>query len=213
MKFLQLLIIIYCSTACKSQESTQIIKVIVTNRSTSTIDSISLLHKADNLKEQIKPGEIKIINVDVSDIDSHREGAMDIWLYQKGKKWNGTWGFHDFGFARTVDSIFLYNHGINYKDEDLKKPGEFNLYLTDMSSHKIDSVAAKEIIKTRIFRLQKGNIKMMLNYELFEQSPTVVIHEAGKSYAVKIDHDWQDWNNNQEILYYLGTGILSRNPK
>lgn len=68
--------------SCKGQK----IKLSITNRSSRTIDSILIPECYVRIVEKILKDFIKVLFIDVSNIDANKEGYLDIFFIKKGKK-------------------------------------------------------------------------------------------------------------------------------
>ncbi len=208
-KLLLLLSLIFFMS-CKGQKNLDTITIHVTNRSHNPIDSIIVPYKQIKVKEGVGIGKTFSINIDVNQLGSYSEGYFPIFIYQKERKFIGQFGFHDWGtLTKKEEHVYLFDKGINYKDEALKKPVELQLFIIPKTSLGIDSVVISQSA------LKKKNVastftELLLDYESFEKAPEIKIYQNGRSYILKIDHDWDNWNYNQEFIYVLDNGIFPK---
>lgn len=195
---------------CSLGKNSDTIILHITNRSHSPIDSIIIPYKETKIKESIETGNTFTIKLDVSRFNSGHEGIIPVFLYQNKKSFSGQFGFHDWGvFAEKEEHIYLFDNGINYKDELLQKPLEITVFIIPKTSAAIDS------IEIALAVLKKKNItvtytELILDFDLFEQKPEIKLYQKGKWYILKVDHNWDNWNNTQEIIYVYDNGVFSK---
>jgi len=200
----------FCFLGCNWEKNSDTLILHITNRSHSPIDSIVIPYKETKVKEKIEAGKTFTIKLDVSQFNSGHEGFIPVFLYQNKKSFSGQFGFHDWGvFAEKEEYIYLFDHGINYKDEELKKPIEMNLLLIPKTSLGIDSIeVALSVLKKK--NINATYTELILDFELFEKEPEIKLYQKGTWYILKVDHNWDNWNNTQEIIYVYENGIFSK---
>lgn len=209
--FLPVLIFFYF-ISCTGQRQQKII-LTITNRSLQPIDSVIIPFNKMSILTKINQNESKTIIADVSKHNSYSEGASGLTIWQNGKRFNATWGFHDMGnFPNTKESIYFFENGINNMDEILKKPEILRIYLINKTGIAIDSIIAEGTALVKQFHHNEFTTKLELNYELFQKAPNLKIIQAGKAYIVNISHDWENWNENtnQESVYLYENGVISK---
>ena len=203
----------FCFWGCNWGKNSETIILHITNRSHWPIDSIIVPYKETKIKESIEAGKTFTFKLDVSLFNSGHEGAIPIFLYQSKKTFSGQFGFHDWGvFAKKEEHLYLFDNGINYKDELLQKPLEITLFIIPMASAAIDSIEiALAILKRK--NIRATHTELTLDFELFEKEPEIKLYQKGKVYKIKIEHDWNNWNNNQEFIYVYDNGEFSEKDK
>jgi len=201
-----------CFFSCNGQtrSDAKTITLYITNRSSVPIDSLFFPYRQITIKENIETGKTLIVKVDIDKRDINTDGAFPVFLYQKERTFRGRFGFHDWEVvAKNEEHIYLFNKGINYKDEKPKKPTEINLLLIPKTSSGIDSIEIdSSILKKKV--VQTNYIELTLDFTLFEKNPEVKIYQNGNPYVLRIDHDWDNWNYNQEFIYVYDNGIFSK---
>lgn len=51
-------------------------------------------------------------------------------------------------------------------------------------------------------------MELNLDFEKFEKSPTLKIHQLEKVFNIKIDHDWTNWNRTQQFAFIYDDGAV-----
>lgn len=212
MKNIFVISLLFCSIiGCKGQEKKDEVRII--NRSSSIIDSIIIPSMNLKIYEQIKTNGEKKIKVNFPEYSSGKN-LLILFLNAKGKKVQALWGLCDLGSCSIMNKdIYLFDHGINYKDENLLEPKELSLFLIDKTSEKIDSI--KALIPNAIKNKSETPkyIELSLDFKKIKNYPSLKIFQKDTSYVILIDHDWNDWNNNQEIVYVYDKGVTSKMEK
>jgi hypothetical protein len=206
-EYLLLQFFIYFLISCTGQEKKGKYSLHIINKSSMPIDSI-LIHKGIKISQEVGIGQTKSVEIDLSNEDIAGEGAFPSFIYQNGKKYYAQWGFHDWSkLAKTYDSIYLFDNGVNYKNENLVKPKELTLFLIDKMSSGIDSIYTEALITKYV---KPTYIELSLDFGKIEKNPVLKIYQGGKFFIVGVDHDWNDWNNTQEFIYVYDEGVFSK---
>ena len=208
--------------SCSGQEE---IKLTLNNFSSHQIDSIVI-------PEDIEKGLDKLVVNKRIDIDQSRtlqmvldksqlwdEGSFWILIYGKNKTWESSWGFHDMGYIIN-DTINVYDNGLSQGKNQLKKPKELIVFFKNIDKvKKIDSIVSPLIIKEKIIRsivngVEKQNTEsreIIFDFEKIKETPEFDVWISGKKYRAVIQHDFDDWNNNQEFLCFKNGQINPTN--
>ena len=197
-------------SSCNAQDQ-DIIILNVTNRSGGAIDSIIIPYKKIAIKQPLAADKSIAIKMDIGDLkNSNREGVIPFFIFRNNKKFFGHFGFHDWGvFPKKAESVYVFDNGINFKDEPIPKPTYLTLFLIPKTSFGIDSIkVAPSILKKK--NIEKNYTELVLDFELFEKEPEIKLYQKGRAYTLKVEHDWNNWNNNQEIIYVYEEGVFSK---
>lgn len=202
-----ILIVIFAAFlfSCNGQPSTAKINFI--NRSITKIDSIKI-NSNTVIKESIDAGETKQIVVKLPVPYPSEESLLNLYLYKGKNIFEANWGLCDFGrCAANVDSIFIFDNGITYKDTPLQKPKEFFVYVKNKSGQKIDSIYSEHAAISKIDSVSNDLRIIRLDYNLFSKYPILII-QAGKKIEAHIDWiDWSNWNKNNVFVYLNDDGV------
>jgi hypothetical protein len=192
--------------SCKEKKT--FINLHITNRSANDIDSIKIQADVCSL-EKIAPGKTKTITIDMSKTNTNIEGINLLTIYKGGKDYSASWGLHDWGqFATLEENFYVFDHGINRKNENIQKPTDFSLFIINKSGLAIDSLSTEDNSLKKIYD-RKIHLELLLNYSGFEKNPTVNVFQQSTKYTLYIKHDWDNWNLKQEIVYLYPHGELS----
>jgi len=198
-----------CVFSCSGQQPPDTITLHITNRSDNLIDSVVIGYKQIKMIA-IKPGEKQTLKIDVSQFPSQHEGVIPVYVYKNERKFAAQFGFHDWGvFPKKEESLYVFDKGINNKDELVTKPLHLILYVIPKTSTAIDSIEISSLILKKKTK-QPTFTELLLDFSLFEKEPEIKVHQKGKVYTLKIDHDWNNWNYNQELIYIYDNGIISK---
>jgi hypothetical protein len=185
--------------SCRGHD-VDIITLQITNRSHNLIDSIIIPYKKIKIKN-VEVGETETVKIDVSDYNSYDEGIIPVYIYQNQRKFTGQFGLHDWAvFAKKEEHIYLFDKGINNKDEPLLKPTDFTLLIISKTLAGIDSVDLSPLV-LRTKKISKSFTDLTLDFNLFEKEPLIKIYQKRKLYIIKVDHDWNNWNDNADVIY------------
>ena len=204
IKTLFFLFLAFLFTSCSGQE----VKVSIINKSSAKIDSVIFPYVKGKLEGEINPGQAKSTIIYLKSEQLKREGSFPILIYQKGKSFSSTYGFHDWGkISQKENNLYFFDNGINTKDLPLKKPEEFTLFVVDQSTTPTDSITVKPQSLKRIVPLAKS-IEIVVDFEEFSNEPILIISRKGFSMEVRVDRDWNNWNFDKEIIYINDAGIV-----
>ncbi len=208
-RYFPLILKLLLLNSCIAQDNSKKHFVSIINKTTIAIDSVLLYPKLKML-QPLGPRKIWTIQIDLEDVKTSGEGAFPIFIFQNNKKYSAQWGFHDWGYmAKQHDSVYLFANGVNYKEENLIKPVDFILFIGYKTSEKIDSIrVAPGTIRKQFDR--SLNTELILDFDKFKIDPQIKIYQQGKMFNVRIDHDWTDWNNAQEIIKIYDNGVVSK---
>jgi hypothetical protein len=206
MKSFLSLIFFSLVVTCSSCENAKVVELTITNRTNSVIDSV--LFPLTNIKwETIEPGKFKKAKIDLSNVDASRKGMLPLLIFQGSKKIEWSWALHDFGQFSDKESYFLFDNGININDQPLVSPKVLTVALINKSNSKIDSIVANSLIS---YREHPTFYKIELNFTELQKNPTFIIYQNTTPIKVLVEHDWNNWNNTQEILYLYKNGMVSK---
>lgn len=190
--------------SCNGQPSTAKINFI--NRSVSKIDSIKI-NPNTVIKESIDAGETKQIEVKLPVPYPSEESLLNLYLYKGKSIFEANWGLCDFGrCAANVDSIFIFDNGISYKDTPIQKPKEFFVYFKNKTAQKIDSIYSEYAAISKVDSVS-NYLRIDFDYNAFSKYPILII-QAGKKIEAHIDWmDWSNWNKNNVFVYLYDDGV------
>ncbi len=194
-------------TSCKAQKSS----ITLFNKSHFNVDSVYFPHLVKGYPLLIKPGEKRTIAADISMLKKVGEEGLNVFIYLEGKMFS-TIFCQDFGQALggiKNDDIYVFDHGISGTDKGLDEPNEIRVYLINRSNENIDSVVSKIQLKSGK-QLTDSLTEVILRYKQFKINPRLEIHQNKKAYSIYIEHDWDNWNINQEIYYLYQNGIIKK---
>jgi hypothetical protein len=201
----------FCFNSCKGQQSNSKVKIWITNRSHSVIDSVVFTGLNGDGIGTIGINESRNIELNVSGVDAYQKGIMQMIIYSGGKKLPASWGLHDLGkFLNTEEHVYVFDNGFNIKDKSVERPQELTIILVNKSLSPIDSVTAFPSTLNKL-NVQPNFWELKLNFESIQKNPFLNIYQQEKRFKVLIDHDWNNWNNTQEFLYLHNNGIISKN--
>ena len=193
---------------CSGQEASKRITINLTNRSNTAIDSVAFPHNRLVLKDRITKNETKTFEVDVSGVDTKTEGRLPVIVFTGNMKFRAAWGFHDWGdFVKKDEHFYIFDNGINSVDIPLQKPAVLEIIIINKTTNKIDSITSTAI--TQIKR-RETYIELLLNYDKAKQDPRLTIFQNNTPITFSLEHDWQNWNINQEFVYLHQNGIVSK---
>ena len=187
---------------CKDKK----VEVTITNRSDSNIDSV-LFPLTKSKWINIPPGKSKKDFVDVSDVQSGHEGLLPLLIYQGSKKINWSWGFHDFGYFNEKERYYVFENGINTVDVPLRKPDTLTIIFINRTNNKIDSFRANSL---KSYKFRQTYHELVFAFSEFQKDPNFMIYQNKIPIKASVDHDWNNWNSNQEFLYLYNNGIVSK---
>lgn len=218
-----LILILTCTVSCNAQEE---VKITVNNFSSYKIDSIVIPANTEKGLDRlvfgrgIETNKSDILKIILDKSNLWNEGSFWIEIYSKNKIWENSWGFHDMGYIIS-DTINVYNNGLSKGKNQLKKPEELIVYFTNKDkTKKIDSIVSHSIIKQEIQQSFVNGIEkrdtetriITFDFEKMKEMPEFQVWISGKNYNVFIEHDFDDWNNNLEFLYFK-EGTISKQDK
>ena len=208
--------------SCSGQEE---IKLTINNFSSHKIDSIVIPQEKEKglnklvFNKDIEKGQTDILKIFLDKSNLWDEGSFWIVIYGKVKTWESSWGFHDMGHVLN-DTINVYDKGLTKGKNSLVKPKELFVYFYKMDKTvKIDSVVSTSILKEKIQRsivngMEKQNNEnreIIFDFEKIKETPEFDVWISGKKYRAIMQHDFDDWNNNQEFLYFKNGQIIPTN--
>lgn len=210
---ISVLFILISTVSCIGQEE---VKITVNNFSSYKIDSIVIPKKREKgldklvFNKSIDKKQTDILKIMLDKSNLWYEGSFWIVIYAKNKTWENSWGFHDMGYIIN-DTINVYDNGISKGKLQLKKPKELIIFFSNKDmTRKIDSIVSPSIIKEKIQRsivngMEKQNTEdreIIFDFEKIKEKPEFEVWISGKKYKVIVEHNFDDWNNNQGFLYF-----------
>ncbi|QAA82529.1 hypothetical protein EI546_12725 [Aequorivita sp. H23M31] len=213
---------LFMVVSCNGQEN---VNLTVNNFSSHRIDSIVIPKNEEKALEKIvfsdgigvDQKDVLKINIDKSHI--WYQGSFWIIFYSQNKKWETSWGFHDMGYIIN-DTINVYDKGVSKGKRKLEKPKELLVYFYNRDkAKKIDSIISSSILREKISRTivdgresqNSENREIIFDFEKIKKNSEFDVWISGKKYKAIIEHDFDDWNNNQVFLYFKNGQIISTN--
>lgn len=200
------LILTFSFASCSRQEK---IELSIINRSASKIDSVIFPFRKEKGMHAIDPGQTKSVTIFLAPEQLKGEGLFTFYIYQNGKQYLGTYGFHDWGHLEANNyAFYFFDNGINVKDDPPEQPREFSIFVVDRSSVAADSIRAKPESAIRVIRLSTC-LKIVVDFAKFRKDPVLKVSRNGIAKDLHIDHDWTNWNTAQEIIYINEDGLVA----
>lgn len=196
-------------TSCFGQSSTTLTFV---NKSNWEIDSIVLFKPDRVVLKKIDVKQQYSKTLDYIQINTNREGAFPFTVYTKEKTLLGSWGFHDFGMLISKTEVFyIFDNGINTTGTPIEKPKELKLYFYNASNESINSFFAFRNTLKEVKELSPRSFEIIFDFDSIEKSNDFIVIINGKRKVCKIEHDFNNWNDNQTFLYYENNSIKKGN--
>lgn len=187
--------------------------VTIHNKSKDTIDSVYFPHNKKSHFLDIKNGEQKKFTIDISTLKAGQDGILEMYLYKNKKVFFASFNYDESGVddEPTGSHVYLFDNGYQNIDKEPVTPAEFYLYLINKSDVLIDSIKFAGSIQHFIYTAgTKKEITIKLPYITFSKNSRLNIFQNGMNYTILIDHDWDNWNNNQEIYYLNKNGMAEK---
>jgi|GEM_PF-3600808 hypothetical protein len=216
----RLLLILVSVISCSAQEE---VKITIHNFSSYKIDSIVIPEKSEKgldklvFNTSIDTNQSETFKIALDKSKLWHEGSFWIVIYAKNKIWEDSWGFHDMGYIIN-DTINVYDNGLSKGKHPLKRPEELTVYFINKDkTEKIDSIVSPVVIEEKIQRSIVNDVEkqdtetriITFDFDKIKETPEFEVWISGKNYKVIIEHDFDDWNNNQEFLYF-NEGTISK---
>lgn len=206
MRVISIFVVLFFTlTSCKSQ----IHKLTIYNRSSSSIDSV-LSNKKTKLIDKIKVGDSVSININFSGENLQREGAFSLDIYSGKTTYNLGYALHDFGSIHPSDTFYVFDHGVNFKNIPPEKPDSIVLYIMDEMTPKADSIscfAASEIT------VKSTHFKLKVNFDEFQHRPYIKVFQQNKSFDIKVEINFEVWGIHEQFVYIYNNGETSRHKR
>lgn len=212
-RFCVCVLFILLFSSCKGQRE---IELVITNRSSSLIDSVVINFPGQYKAELIRPGLAKKMVIDVSSVNSYQEGIHSGLIFVGSKRYRFNWGFHDWGsFATKTDRMYFFEHGINYEDKPLEKPKTFTVFFYNYSNKAIDSIFNSNDAIIKLNERTPRNLEVVYDYQKIKAKPEFLVSMDGRQYRFPLDdHHFDDWNLTREILSFENDSItLYKTPR
>lgn len=183
------------------------------NKSDQILDSVFFPHSKKSYPLFLKKGEQKKIEIDISTIQPGQDGILGVWIYRNKKILPASFGYDEFGMENEPpgSSIYVFEKGYQNIDRPLKKPTEFDLYLSNKSGLPVDSVKfGEKQLKAALYPYNNGDVTIKLIYDEVEKKPEITLFQNNRKYVIAFEHDWDNWNYNQGMYYLLKEGAVRK---
>lgn len=178
-------------TNCSQLEES---RIYIVNKSNTLIDSITfpVFPQFNSGRLNINYSQTIIVKCNLD----NREGAFDVLIWQKDIKRIAGWGFHDYGrfLSGGNDTIVVADHYISLDTKEVKKPKLFELFITDSTGGKIDSVYFEKSVLHKTTFWEEKQMKYVLDYELIEKKPKIKVSIDNRIIEIAIPRDWSSWD-------------------
>ena len=93
-------------------------------------------------------------------------------------------------------------------DVPLQKPDFLKIIFINKTDHKIDSFRANSLNSIEV---RPNYYELKFSFPELQKDPNFIIYQDIIPIKASVDHDWNNWNYTQEILYLHKNGIVSKN--